>query len=176
MALIAAAAALLSVVWFLLRRRARPPTLIPAALIGLAFALLHGLYALVRLDKLTITSKSVELSPFAPLATFLLVGCGAFLFLNARSWRGRVVAVGIASFGALAPGLFSLAVISAMNNFFIKPELGVGLWNYALGLQPLLAAVLQAVLLAVVFWGLGRIMPSSREVAQAARSCQQTLN
>ena len=63
--------------------------LLPAALIGLAFAALHGLYLFARLDRVTITSKLVQFNPLALVSTFLLVSCGAFFFLNALSWRGR---------------------------------------------------------------------------------------
>jgi hypothetical protein len=110
------------------------------------------------LDRITITSKAIEFSPLALAGTFLLVGCGAFLFLNARSWRGRMIALGVAALGSLAPALFSLAAIAAMNNLFVKPRLGVGLWNYSLGLQPLIATAFQCILLALAFWGLSRIV------------------
>lgn len=170
LALIAAVIALVPVAWLLLRERAPARSLIPAALAGLGFACLHGLYALVRLEKLTITSKLVEFSPFALIATFLLVGCGAFLFLNARSWRGRVVAIGVASFGALAPALFLLAVIALMNNLFVRPALGVGLLNYAVGLQPLIATAFQCILLALSFWGLSQIVHRPEEAAVEATS------
>jgi LPXTG-motif cell wall-anchored protein len=154
LSLVAAGIVLATVGWLLLRKRARVRSLIPAALAGLGFAAMHGLYARIRLDSLTITSKLVEFSPLALVGTFLLVGCGAFLFLNARSWRGKAVAIGVATFAALAPALFSLATLALMNNFFLRPELGVGLWNYALGLQPLIATLFLSLVLALVFMGL----------------------
>jgi hypothetical protein len=168
LSLVAGLIALIPIAWLLLHKRAPAWNLIPAALTGLAFATLQGLYTLLRLDRVTITSKTIGFSPLALAGTFILVGSGAFLFLNARSWLGKAVAVGVAAFGSLAPGFFSLAVIAAMNNLFVKPRVGVGLWNYALGLQPLLAAAFQSLLLALAFWGLSRIVRRPAGAAQQA--------
>jgi hypothetical protein len=150
-ALVAGWLALLAAAWA--GWKTRPPTrhLLLALLTGLGFAVLHGLYALLRLDRVTVTSKPVALAPLALLGTFLLGGCGAALFLGARSWRGRAVAVGVASFGAWAPAVFSLGMIAVSNLAFFRPELGTSLYNYALGLLPLIAFGMEAFLFSSVF-------------------------
>jgi hypothetical protein len=147
----AAAVAMAAVAWLLVRKRASPRTLVPAALTGLAFAALHGLYALARLEKLTTTSKTVQFEPLGLLATFLLVSCGAFLFLNSRSWRGRAIAIAVASFGALAPAILTLGIVALGNVAVATAGLGVGLWNYSLGLQPLIVLALECILFVLVF-------------------------
>ncbi len=158
--LIGGVLALLPAVWLLLRQRAPVRTLVPAALTGLGFAILHGLYALFRLERLTITSKVVEFSPLSLVGTFLLVGCGAFFFLNARSWRGRVVATAVAALGALAPAVLTLGILALTNTLYSASEVGLGLWNYALGLQALLASAFEAALFGIVFIALSKTMRS----------------
>jgi hypothetical protein len=151
----------------LLRKKASPWTLVPAALTGLAFAALQGLYALARLERLTITSKTVIFHPLGLVGTFLLVSCGAFLFFNARSWRGRLVGVVVAALAALAGAVFGLGIIT-ITNFLASQRVGVGLWNYALGLQPLIAFVLEVLLFGLAFAVLTRLRkPSEKETTQA---------
>ena len=143
--------ALVPVLWLVLRRRASGHTLLPAALTGLGFAALHGLYTLARLDRLTITSKSVQFTPLSLVATFLLAGCGAFLYVSAGSWRGRAVAVLIASLGALAPATTVLSAMAVGNTAMFKPKLGTSLYNYSLGLQPLIALAFELFLFGLGF-------------------------
>ena len=161
MFLLAGILALVPVAVLLLRKRAPARWLVPAGLTGLGFSVAHGLYALARLDRLTITSKTVVLHPLGLLATFLLVGCGAFLYLSARSWRGRTVALLTASLGALAPVIVGLAILPLVNALLIKPRLGVGLWNYAPGWQGLVVLVFEWLLFALVFHALSKIVARS---------------
>jgi hypothetical protein len=135
----------------LLRRRASAGALLPAALTGLAFAALHGFYALARMDRISVTSKGVEFSLLAPASTFVLAGCGAFFFLRAASWRGRAAAMALATLGALAPAGFLLLVLGVADDVLMGQHLGVGLWNCRLGLQPLLVAVLGSAIVGPVF-------------------------
>ena len=102
----------------------------------------------------------------ALLGTFLLVTCGAFVWLNARSWRGRVVALVVAAWGALAPTAFTLGVPAIANYLVLRRELGAALWNYTLGLQSLIASVFALALLALVFFALSRtVNPKHKEAA-----------
>lgn len=140
--LVAGGLALVAVVLLLWRRGASLRALLPAASAGLTLAALHGLYALARLDRLSMTSKGVEFSLLSVGATFLLAACGAFLFLHAGSWRGRVVALAIATLGALAPAVLLLLFLGVADDLLMGQRLGVGLWNCRPGLQPLLAFVL----------------------------------
>lgn len=146
--LVALAAAAVLVV----RRKNSRRAVLPAALTGLAFALAHGLYGLVRVDQLSISSKYVQFGLLAPLATFLLVACGAFFTMRATSWRGRLVALVIACLGALAPAVFLLLILGVADNLIMVRELGSDLWNSRLGLQPLIAFVLGVAILTPVFY------------------------
>ncbi len=150
--LVAGSLSVVVVAVLLLRHRASTRALLPAALTGLAFAALHGLYALARLERLSMTSKGVEFSLLAPLATFLLAACGAFFFLHAGSWRGRAAALAVATLGALAPAVFLLLLLGVADDLLMGQRLGVGLWNCRLGLQPLLAFILGTAVLGPVFW------------------------
>ncbi len=145
----------------ILRKRAPARWLVPASLTGLGFSVAHGFYALARLDRLTITSKTVVLHPLGLLATFLLVSCGAFLYLSARSWLGRVVALLTASLGALAPAIFGLSIMPLLNALAVKPKLGVGLWHYPSGWQALVVLVLEWILFGLAFRALGKVVMRS---------------
>jgi hypothetical protein len=147
---------LLPVVWLILRKKASSRTLGPALLTGLGFAVIHGLYAWARLERLTITSKTVGFNPLSPVSTFLLVSCGAFLFLNAKSWRGRVVAVLVATLSALLPAVLQLGLFFVANNLAPRAKFDTGLWNASLGTQPLIVLVFECILFGLVFWALAQ--------------------
>jgi hypothetical protein len=149
--LVAGVLAWVPVVWR--QRRRKVPTRIigVAALTGLGFAALHGVYALTHLSRLSITSKVVEFSPLSVVDTFLLVGSGAFLFLTSRSCWGRATAVLVPSLGALAPAIYILATIGVVDYLLVGPQLGVGLYNFSLVLQPLIALVLESILFGTLF-------------------------
>ncbi len=152
-----------AVAWLVLRRKATSRTLVLALLTGLVFAGIQGLYALARLERLTITSKIVGFQPLSLVSTFLLVSCGALLFLNARSWRGRVVALLVATSSALLPaaahlGLFLIATALASGAGF-----GIGLWNASLATQPLIVFAFECMLLSLIFWALSRRTQSGKK-------------
>jgi hypothetical protein len=132
--------ALLPVLFHLGRKRGRAAlrSLVAAVLFGLGAAFLHTLYALARLDAVTITSKNVALSALAPASTFLLVTCTALLFMHARSPWGRAVALALGTLPALAPAVLLLGVVGG-GNLLVGGRLGTGLWNYRMALQPLIA-------------------------------------
>jgi hypothetical protein len=141
--------------WVLLRRKDTIQALVPAALTGLGFAALHSLYALVRLDHVTITSKTLEFRPLSLVGTFLLVSCGVFLYLNAGSRLAKAIALSVATSSTWAAAIFSLGVI-ALSNSFSQAKAGTAIWNYALGLAPLGALVFECVLFGLVFLALRR--------------------
>jgi hypothetical protein len=159
---------LLPVVWLVLRKKASSRTLVPALLTGLGFAVIHGLYAWARLERLTITSKIVGFKPLSLVSTFLLVGCGAFLFLNARSWRGRVVAVLVAALSALLPAVLQLGLFFVANNLGPGMRFGTVLWNASLGTQPLLVFVFECLLFGLVFWALSGMAQSGKKETENA--------
>lgn len=138
------------------RRRGEDSLLIPAALVGVGAAALYALYAWVRLNDLTITSKRVEFSPLAMVSIGLLTVAGAFLFLTARSWRGSTVALALVTFPAWTAGAFSLAAVAVVNLTLAETGLGVSLYNYHLALLAGIAFSVELVLFGSLFWALGR--------------------
>jgi hypothetical protein len=145
--------ALLAVLFLLIRRRASLRSLALAALFGLGAAALHALYALARLDAVTITSKNVTFGALAPVSTFLLVTCAAFLYLNARSRGGRAVALAVATLPAWAPAVLLLVILAVADDLLVGSRLGTGLWNCRMALQPLIALpVLGLALAAGLAW------------------------
>jgi hypothetical protein len=158
----------LGIGWLFWRKRADARVLLPSAATGVGTAALYCLYAFIRLDRLSVTSKLVEFSPLAVVGTLLLASCGAFLTLRAQSRRGKVVGAVVASLGALAPVVFALGIIAISNLAFVRPELGVGLWNYALGLQPMIALGFELCLFALTFSLLARVVPSTEKGASVS--------
>ncbi len=150
-----------------------------AALPGLAAAALHAVYALARIDALTITSKNVGLSILFPASTFVVVTCGAFLFLHARSWRGRAFALAVGTLPALAPAVLLFAVMTVLDELVLGSRLGTGPWNNRMALQalitlPVLALPLAAGLALLLRWdrgarGRGAPVPPSRRPGEIPR-------
>lgn len=139
---------LLWVGWQFFKRRFPRKQVRLAATFGIAVSVLQGVYVLARLDDVTISSKEVAFSPLSLLAAFLLSACGALLFIRARSWLGRLVALSVVTFPTWAPMIFGL-LASAVINIFSISELGKPLYNYSLGLISV-----GAFLVSVVFSGL----------------------
>ncbi|KPK89333.1 hypothetical protein AMJ80_09940 [bacterium SM23_31] len=138
---------------FLLFRRRKFPMRIPvsAILLGTGFTALQALYALTRLDHVTITSKILEFNFLSLTGIFLFTGCGAFVFMNAGSQLTKWLAVLLAASPALAITAFGLGVITISNIFLIKPILGVGLYNYSIGLMPLITLMFECILFVITF-------------------------
>jgi len=131
----------LLIVYLLARKKASPRFLPPAALVGLGFATLEGAYSLLRLGKLTVTSKPVSFTPLGLLGSFLLTSCGVFLFLNAHTWRGRAVGLLVATFEGWAQAILGLGIGAATNLLSASQPQGVACWNCALGLMSLIFAL-----------------------------------
>lgn len=149
--LMAGALALAVIVVLLLRHKASPRLLLPAGLIGLVLATMHGLYALARLGHVSVTSKGVDFGLLAPASTFLLGACGAFFFFQAASWRGRAIALALATLGTLAPATLLLLLLGIADDVIMGHRLGVGLWNCRPGLQSLIVLGLGVAILGPVF-------------------------
>jgi hypothetical protein len=98
--------------------------------------------------------------PASLAATFLLSGCGALLYFHARSWRGRVLAVIVAALGAFGPAVVLLALLTLGGQVLTVPRPGVPLWNHHMGLQPLIAFLVEATLFALVFAVMVRVVQS----------------
>ncbi len=171
MALFLGGTAWLAILRLLRRMEGGRSNLIASVAMGAAMASLHALYAYVRLDDVTITSKVVQFGPVPLLGTFLVTGCGAFLFLNSRSWRGKVLAIVLGTLPVWAAICFSVAVITTVNVIVFQPELGRGAYNYALGVLPAGALVVESLLLLVCFslgqWTMNRLRHRDETVASS---------
>ncbi len=158
--LVAGGLALLPVLFLLIRRRrSGKPTLRSlalAALFGLGAAVLHTLYGLARLGAVTMTSKNVAFGALSPASTFLLVTCAAFLFVQARSWWGRAVALAVGTLPALAPAVLLMAVVGIGDDLLMGSRFGTGLWNTRMALQPLIALAVLGPSLAAALTSLRR--------------------
>ena len=159
--LVPAGIVLLVVLLVARRRRGAVRGVVRCVLVGAVFAALHGLYALVRVEHVTVTSKHVAFSPLTPVGTFVLVACGAFLFLNARSRRAKATGWLVATFSAWSPMVFVLVVLG-LANVLLRWKLGAALYNHSLALMAMITFVLECVLLAAV------LIPMRRSLARTA--------
>ena len=71
--------------WQIFRKRLSWQKIRIAMLIGIGAIIIQGVYILVRLDQVTITSKAVVFSPLSIVAAFPLSTCGALIYFQARS-------------------------------------------------------------------------------------------
>jgi hypothetical protein len=110
------------------------------------------MYAVARSGEVTITSKPVQISYLGFAGTFLLVSLGAVLFIQARSQRVKLLSLGVAAIPALAPALFSLAVVVLFNMVYARPALGTGIYNYALAQMALIAFFFETLLFGLAFY------------------------
>lgn len=134
-----------------------------ALVIGLVATLLQGAYGLLRLDQVTITSKEVVVSPLSLVAVFLLWACGVLIYLQARSWRGRLVALLVMTFSSWAPGMFTLLLLAALNTISFAPLLGTPVYNYSLGLITLGSFLFTLLLSTLALWYAGGYLRNGRK-------------
>ena len=151
------------------RRRARSGVaggrlLLIALAVGLALAALHGAYAWVRLDDFSINEKPVAFG-WPPVAgTGLLAAGAAFLYLSARTRRGRVAAILVANLPLIGGAVFVTAAMFLINAMSAR-QYGAGLWNYSLARMALLAAAVQVVVTAAVFAASRRLHVATLDIA-----------
>ena len=148
--LAAAGVALIPFLWVFLRRPKLRRAVVPALVVGLGFAVAHGLYSLIRLPQVTMISKPVRFSPAALGATFLWVSMGAFLYLGARRGWGKALGLVVALLPNLMPAAVNLVFATSGNWGVFGPTLGVSLYNGHLGLQASMAVALLCVVLGFV--------------------------
>jgi len=135
-AIVFAAIPLVYTAWLIFKKRPGRQTFSFALAFGIGAILLQGMYVLLRLDQVTITSKTVVFSPLSIVATFILSTCGGLIYFHARSEIGKVIALFVITFASWAPMLFGLIGILAFNAFIFFPKTGTMLYNYSLGLLP----------------------------------------
>lgn len=149
--------------WRVFKKRFEWSMLRPALAVATGATLLQGIYVLLRLDQVTITSKMVAFSPLSLLATFVLAACGVLFYGHARGWVGKVSALLVMTFAFWAPVGFGLLMLAAFNLFTFIPKFGAPLYNYSLALLPAGAFVFTFLLSALV---LGTIFRQRRAARQ----------
>lgn len=147
------------VAWMLFKRRLQGKKARLAILIGMGTTVLHGLYIYIRLDQVTMISKTLVFNPLGLLSTFLLVTIGALIYFHSTGWVGKVIAIGVVSFSFWSPLVFGLAILGLANILALNSAIGVGLYNYSLALLP--GASLPGIigLSGLVLWLVGRTVP-----------------
>jgi hypothetical protein len=120
--------------------------------VGIVAIALYGLYLLGRLDRVTITSKTVEFSPLSVVAIFVLSTLGALIYFQAHSRIGKLIALLVITFVSWPPMVFGLLVIAAFNMLAFKPQMGTPLYNYSLALLPASSFLFTFVLSALLLW------------------------
>ena len=120
-----------------------------AALIGLAFTL----YALLRLPQAAITTKPLTLLPAWMIGAGLLAGAGGLLWVTARGWPGRAIALLVSALPALLPGLFMAAAMTFINWAAVQ-QVGASIYGYRSALICLPAAVVIMAVMGGLYRGL----------------------
>jgi hypothetical protein len=138
--------------WQALRKRLTWRVVLIAAAVGVGAALFQGVYSLIRLDQVTITSKAVAFSSLSLLAGFTLSFCGTLIYLQSQSIFGKIIALLVITFISWSPIVFGLVVIGVFNVVFFMPKTGVPLYNYSLGLLPVASFALTLILAGLVLW------------------------
>ena len=155
-ALVLAAIVAAVTAWRVWRRRLDRVHVLPAAVVGLLAGVLHASYASIRGSDLAVTGKTIVFTPLAAVGTGILVGCGAFLFLAARSWKGRLLGTVVATSTGWVGGLVALA-IRAVTSAMIASRTGIGVWIYTIDCHYFVMSALGCVVCALVFTAAGRI-------------------
>lgn len=126
-----------------------------ALTLGILFALLHVIYGILRLHQVTITNKPLIISPLGPFSTFIQISLGAFIYHTARSWRGRVAGIAVATLTTLFMTAVGFVLILLINASYTA-TIGAPLWNQSLNVMGLLAWIITVILLWAVLYSAGR--------------------
>jgi hypothetical protein len=163
---VASALLLVVVAWVYLRNKPRLSRSLPAAIgAGLLLTALRSGHALGRQAYLTALyaqwlrtmDEGFEISVSFTITSFLMASGGTWLYLNARSrWarKGAFMAILFPTCLMAAFWLGSVAVIDLLA----RREYGFPLYGYGGGLMPLIVCVVESVPIALVLWGLQRIV------------------
>ncbi len=138
--------------WQVFRKRLTWRRVGIATAVGIGSALLQGLYVLIRLDQVTITSKAVVFSPLSLVAAFILSFCGTLIYFQSRSIFGKIIALLVITFISWSPIVFGLVVMAIFNVLYFIPNLGAPLYNYSLGLLPVASFVFTMILASLMLW------------------------
>lgn len=148
--LITSACVLFGTIWFTMRKNLVISGFREALLVGIVFAILKAVYALVRIDKASIVSYDFTFNPYFIVGVSVLAGCGALFFLNVRSRFWKAASLLIATFPNWTIAGFWIAGITYINLFAASPHLGTRLYRYSIGLLPAIAFAVEIIILLAV--------------------------
>ena len=137
--LIVAASVLFVAVVHTVRSGGRARGFFAALTAGICVASWRGIYALFRVGRASIVSAPVGFELRFVLASFILAGCGAFLYFNVRSRLWRIGAVLVMTFPVWVVSLFWAAGITYVNLAGAVPRLGTQIYSYTLSVMPAVA-------------------------------------
>ncbi len=161
--MLVAAAAGSAVVLYLGRNRSMGRRTAAVSLLGaLIVALAQLLYVRLRFDELTVTTKPLAFDALSLVATGLWTFCGLVTFLRAAAWPTRALGLVLAAMPAIGPLLLGFSAVFAVNTFGARPALGAGIYNYAIAWMPLIGALVNLALLALIAGLAGRMMRKGR--------------
>lgn len=106
---------------------------------GLAVTLCLGIYQILRLPEVSINTKPLSVDIPWLAGVFLFSASGTTLYLLARRWPERLLAVLISVFPALLPVVFSLLSVGGIN-LLIAQKIGAPVYSYQLAGLPFIAA------------------------------------
>ncbi len=109
--------------------------------ISAGITLLYAMYVLFRLEQISIVNIPVPFNMITLAVTFILVGCGTLIFLNTKKWKGTLSAILIATFPSWAVAMFWLGGLIVINLASIVKGLKSPIYNYNLGLMPLITSI-----------------------------------
>ncbi|NMB54431.1 MAG: hypothetical protein GYA15_06980 [Leptolinea sp.] len=113
---------------------------------GLVITLCLGIYQIRRLPEVSINTKPLSVDIPWLAGVFLFSASGTTLYLLARKWPGRLLAVLIAVFPALLPVVFSLLSVGGIN-LLIAQRIGAPVYSYQLAGLPFIAGCVWFLLL-----------------------------
>ena len=138
------------VLWQAFKKRLSWANIRRALYFGFGAATLTAVYAILRIEQATITSKSLAYNPASTAVIFVLAVCGALIYLPSISWHGKAAALLVSTFFMWAPMLFGLIIIASMNLLFALPQIGAPIYNYNLGLLPMPVFLMSVVIAAII--------------------------
>jgi hypothetical protein len=121
------------ILWQGLKKRLNRQSFRLVFLIASSAVLFEAVYIVLRLDRLTIISKPVAFNPLNLAAVLICTACGALLYLQARTWRGKGLGILVMTFNTGSPMLMGLLIPAAYNWLFFSPEFDTPLYNLSLG-------------------------------------------
>ena len=148
--LIISACVLFGTIWFTMRKGLVISGFHEALAIAAAFALLKAIYALARVNQISIVSYDCSFNLYYIVGVSVLTGCGTLFFLNVRSRFWKAASILVATFPLWTIAGFWIAGITYINLFAASPRLGTRLYRYSIGILPAIAFVVELLILLTV--------------------------